>query len=266
MDISKTRKNDTAIIQSIDKALDILCCFSISEPEFGVTELATRLGMYKSTIFRTLKTLEQRGFVIQDTKTQKYRLGFKLFDLGNAVISGLEVRTVALPHMQELCSRTKETVTLDIADNGERVCIEKVEGTESVRTVVQIGLRHPLYIVAPGKLLLAYMPKEDVDRILSSKNLRGTALGKAIDVTALRKELMQITLQGYSFSNSERSIGTSAFAAPIRNHEGKVFAALGLSGPESRFDEERRSLLLRETARTANEISARLGWRGSPGL
>lgn len=255
------QKNDPVIIQAVDKALDILSCFSISEPEFGVTELAKRLGLYKSSVFRTLKTLEQRGFVVQDAKTQKYRLGFKLFDLGTVVISGVEVRTVALPLMQELCSRTKETVTLDIADGDERVCIEKVEGTESVRTVVQIGLRHPLYMVAPGKLLLAYMPREDSERILSKKMFPSTTGGKVIDPVFLRKELAEIVRLGYSFSNSERSIGTSAFAAPIRNHEGKVIAALSMSGPESRFNEERKEILLSEILRTAEEISARLGWR-----
>lgn len=255
------KKNDTTIIQSVDKALDILSCFSISEPEFGVTQLATRLGMYKSSVFRTLKTLEQRGFVVQDANTQKYRLGFKLFDLGTAVISGLEVRTVALPLMQGLCSRTKETVTLDIADNDERVCIEKVEGTESVRAFVQIGLRHPLYIAASGKLLLAYMPQEDIERILSKKTFHATATGRVVDPLLLRTELAEIACRGYSFSNGERSMGTSAYAAPIRNHEGKVIASLSISGPESRFTDERKEMLLSEILRTVKDISAHLGWR-----
>lgn len=259
--IHNSQKNDPVVVQAVDKALDILSCFTISEPEFGVTELAKRLGLYKSSVFRILKTLEQRGFVVQDAKTQKYRLGFKLFDLGTAVISGLEVRTVAVPLMQELCSRTKETVTLDIADDDERVCIEKVEGTESVRTVVQIGLRHPLYMVASGKLLLAFMPREDIERIFSKKMFHSTPSGKVIDPVLLRKELAEIARRGYSFSNSERSIDTSAFAAPIRNYDGKVIAAISLSGPESRFNEEHKGILLSEILRTAEEISARLGWR-----
>lgn len=256
------RSHSTNTIQSLDKSLDVLCSFTLSEPEFGISELANKLGMYKSMVFRILKTLEERGFVIQNLQNQKYRLGFKLFDLGNVVVSRLEVREVALPFMQALSSKMRETVTLNVADNDERVCIEKVESTETLRDFVQIGLRVPIHVAAPGKLMLAYLPLQEQERILSklTQNAMGK-MGKPIDVAALRQELIQIAERGYSFSNSERAIGTAAFATPIWNHEGKVIAALSISGPEARFNDERKPTLLSETLVVTAEISKRLGWK-----
>ncbi|MCL5934998.1 MAG: IclR family transcriptional regulator [Firmicutes bacterium] len=146
------------IIKNIGKALEILSSFTIYEPELGISEIAAKLGMYKSTVYRTLKTLEQYGFVIQNIHNQKYRLGFKLFDLGTVVISKLEVRDVALPFMQSLCAKTRETIALNVMDNDERVCIEKVESTESIKNVIPIGYRNPIYLTAAGKLLLSHLP------------------------------------------------------------------------------------------------------------
>jgi len=259
--MSSVKVKSKGIIQSIDKAVDILCCFSISEPEIGISELASRLALYKSTVHRTLRTLEERGFIVQNPQNQKYRLGFKLFELGNAVIAKLEVREVALPLMRQLGFSTSETVTLNVRDDDDRVCIEKVEGTESVRIVVQIGLRAPIYVAAPGKVLLAYLPADDIERILKG-NLGYTATGERREKQALRDELSLIKERGYSLSASERSVGTLAVAAPIRNHEGKVIACIGLSGPESRFNDRRMDEgLITETVNMALEISRRLGWR-----
>ena len=248
-------------IQSVDKALDILCCFSINEPEQGVSELALKLSMYKSTIYRILKTLEERGFIIQNLENQKYRLGFKLFYLGTAVISKLEVRDVALPLMQGLSDKTKETVTLNIVDDDYRVCIEKVESTEAVRNFVQLGGRNPLYLAGSGKLLLAYLHEREIERIITGKDLGSTVLGKRILGDDLREELALIRQQGYAVSHSERNIGSSSVAAPIRNHEGKVIAGISISGPESRFTVERLVMLIAEAVNTSNLISYRLGWK-----
>ncbi|MHB1653151.1 MAG: IclR family transcriptional regulator [Desulfitobacteriaceae bacterium] len=248
-------------IQSVEKALEILKCFSIKTPELGVSELASRLGLYKSTVHRMIKTLEDQNFIVQNVQNQKYRLGFILFDLGRAVVSNLEVRNVALPYMQDLSVLTKETVTLNIVDNDERVCIEKVESTSSVRDFVQIGLRNPLFIASSGKLLLAYFPFNERERLISEKNLGVTVQGRLIETKALHEELELIVKNGYSFSTNERCIGTSSLAVPIRNNEGTVIAALSVSGPESRFTVENIDFLISKTWATAEKISQCLGWK-----
>lgn len=261
MQIDK-KKEGSSTIQSLDKAIDVLCSFSVNEPELGISEIAARLSMYKSTVHRILKTLEERGFVVQSLQNQKYRLGFKLFDLGYTVVSGLEVREVALPLMREVSANTRETVTLNIVDNYERVCIEKVESTEAVRNFVQIGGRNPLWLAGSGKLLLAYLPEEETERIIRGRNLGVTVQGKHITERELREELVLIRERGYAVSHSERNIGSASVSAPIRNHEGICIAGISISGPESRFTEDRLPMLIEQVTVTAKNISNRLGWKG----
>lgn len=253
------KKNDTTI-KNISKALEILSSFTIYEPELGVSEIAAKLSMYKSTVYRTLKTLEQYGFVIQNIQNSKYRLGFKLFDLGNVVISRLEVRDVAHPFMQSLCAKTRETIALNVMDNDERVCVEKVESTESIKNVIPIGYRNAIYLSAAGKALLAYLPENQIRRIINKQPLKLTALGKPVETEILFKELQLISKQGYAWSNSEVSLGASAVAAPIHNHTNSVIASISMHGPEQRFNNERLETFIRAILDAANDISARLGW------
>lgn len=248
-------------INSVERALDVLGCFSIDVPELGISEIAKLLGMYKSTIHRTLKTLEDRGFVIQNLQNQKYRLGFRLFDLGSAVISKLEVRDIALPVMNILSAQTKETVTLNVVENDERVCIEKVESIEAVRSFARVGRRNPLYLGASGKSLLAFLPKADIERILFVENLGLTVLGRLVKQEELSSELELIRKQDFAFSSNERDSGSNSIAAPIRNHQGIVIAGIGISGPESRFREERLKVLTSAVIQAAKDISLRLGFK-----
>ncbi|MDQ7095423.1 IclR family transcriptional regulator [Desulfosporosinus sp. PR] len=256
-----TKEKPVTVIQNIARALEILSCFSINQPELGISEIATQLGIYRSTVYRVLKTLEQYGYVIQNSQNQRYRLGFKFFDLGTVVISKLEVRDVALPYMQRLCAETRETIALNVADNDERVCIEKVESPESIRNVIPIGYRNPIYFTAAGKALLAFYAEGDLERIISSKRLQESALGKSIDVDSFRNELRLIAQRGYALSHSEVSAGTSAVAAPIYNYEQHVIASLSTHGPEHRFMDKGLEILIEKTVDTAREISIRLGWK-----
>lgn len=249
-----------SIIQNIGKALEVLCCFTRSEPELGISEVAAKLNMYKSTTYRILKTMEHYGFVVQGIDNQKYRLGFKLFDLGTVVISGLEVRDVALPFMRSLCEKTNETVALNIMDGNDRVCIEKVDSSQSLRNVIPIGFRNPIYLAAAGKVLLAYSSNDIIHKIIYHNELINTMSGKIIDPDKLYIELQEIRDRGYTFSNKEVSNDSSAVAAPIRNHTNTVVASLSIHGPEHRFTDERKRYFLNELIATAHNISVRSGW------
>ncbi|WP_206811558.1 IclR family transcriptional regulator [Paradesulfitobacterium ferrireducens] len=246
----------------IDKVVEILGCFSYEQPELGVTEIATKLEMYKSTIFRILKNMERNGLVSQNQHNLKYRLGFKLLELGNIVLSGLQIRHIALPKMRELNESTRETITLNVVENNMRVCIEKLESPEPVRNFDQsVGGRNPLYLGAAGKVLLAFLPDQQINLILKQKNLEATILGLAVTPSILREQIARIRQQGYAHFSNERSKGAASVAAPIRNHEGNVVAGISLSGPEYRFVGERLDSLIRDVISGAEDISARLGWR-----
>lgn len=247
-------------VQSVEKALDILCGFSMSEPELGISELSARLHMYKGTIYKTLKTLEKRGFVLKNMHNQKYRLGFKLFELGNVALCGSELRNVALPIMRELNLLTNETVTLNVVDNNQRVCLEKIESTQVIRSFDQsIGGRNPLYLGAAGKVLLAFLPQEEIGIIIAGIKDGKAVLIKELNTAQLRKQLEQIRVQGYAHCSSERSVGSTAVSAPIRDYTGEVVAGISLSGPESRFTEQYLPEFVKLVISASDQISSRIG-------
>ncbi|KKM10122.1 hypothetical protein SY88_15925 [Clostridiales bacterium PH28_bin88] len=258
MKVKKTTERD--IVQAVDKCIDILFSFSPEQPELGITELSERLGLYKSTVYRLLKTLEYRGLVTKNEQNQKYRLGLRLFDLGNIVISQIELRSVALPLMRELSAKTRESVTLNIASNGERVCIEKVESVEDIRNFVQIGLHNPLYVGASGKVLLAYLPEEELEGVLGNLGDKD-ASGRPMERDKLLQDLEEIRRRGYAFTHGERNKESASISAPIFDHTGRLAAGIGVSGPYTRFTFERATLICQLTLDTAREISYRMGWK-----
>lgn len=248
-------------IRSVERVCDILDCFTLERPELGVSELSRLTGMYKSTVFRIIQTLEARGILVQDPKSKKFALGFKIFELGAVASSNMEVRRVALPFMEELGKRTRETINLNIEHMGERVCIEKVESTEAVRNFVQVGMRGPLYCGATGKTLLAFLPPEKINRILS-RELVSPINGKPIDKKALLEQLAEIRKRHYCTSQEERAVGASSVCAPIKDYTGSVVAVLTVSGPTARFTTDRVIKLIDEVKECALSISRRLGFTG----
>ncbi|WP_411502399.1 IclR family transcriptional regulator [Brevibacillus centrosporus] len=135
----------TAKLETGDRILKILECFTLDKPEWGVSELSEHLQVYKSVTHRALVTLENRGFVKQNPVNQKYALGIKLFELGMIVANQMNLRSIAKPIMEELCEQTNETVMLMIVDHLEGICIEKVESSQSVRYTSPMGKRVPLH-------------------------------------------------------------------------------------------------------------------------
>ncbi|XOK62454.1 IclR family transcriptional regulator [Paenibacillus elgii] len=249
----------TAVLETGDRILRMLECFTIEKPEWGVTELSEHLGLYKSVVHRMLVTLEHRGFVTQNPQSQKYMLGIKLFELGVVVGNQMNLRTVAKPVMEELCENTKETVMLMIVDGLEGICVEKVESTQSVRYTSPLGKRVPLHAGATTKILLAYLPEDKIDKIIS-KGLPKFTDYTVSDPDELRQQLQTIRKQGYCISSNDFSLGGMGIAVPIMDHSGEVVAGLSISGLEFRMNDIADSLL-RQCQAAADSISKRLGAR-----
>ncbi|TDT51031.1 IclR family transcriptional regulator [Fonticella tunisiensis] len=256
---AKTKSN---LIQSVDRALQILECFSRENRELGVTEISKYLGLHKSTTFGLLSTLESRGYVEQNLDNGKYRLGLKLFELGNLVHEGLDLRKQAYPFLKELVDKYQETVHLVVNDRGEAVYIDKVEGPGAIRMYSQVGKRPPMYCTGVGKAILAYMPDKEVDRILFEKGLRPFTPNTITDVDKLKAHLAEIREQGYSFDNEEIEIGLRCVAAPIKNHKGEVIAAISVAGPSTRMTWEKMNILAISVKEAAVNISRRMGYKG----
>lgn len=251
----------TSAIKSVAKALKIMEILAESSKELALHEIAEKLGIPKSTVHGLISTLYNFGYVDQSPFTGKYKLGLRLFELGNIVANRWDLRTVAAPYMQSLVEAMEETVHLTILDKGEVLYIDKRESPQSLRIVSQVGMRLPAHCTGVGKVLLAFLPSSEVKVIISTKGLPKFTKNTITNADTLEKELERIRMQGYAIDNEEFMDGLRCVAAPLRDHSGKVCAAISISGPVSRLEEERLELAKKIITKTAAEISAKLGYQ-----
>jgi len=249
-------------IQSVDRAIDIMELFSLTDTELSVKEISDRLQLSKSTVHGLIKTLENRGYLEQKPTDQKYKLGLRLFELGNLVGGGMELRNLAYPVIHDLVATLQETVHLVVLDKDEVVYVEKVEGPGSLRMYSMLGKRAPLYCTGVGKALFAHLDEETVDRILNEVELKAFTSFTMTDPEAIKKELAKIREQGYAIDDEEIEIGLKCVAAPIFNHEGKVIASISSAGPKHRFSDEKMETFISEVKLAALAVSKRFGYRG----
>jgi IclR family acetate operon transcriptional repressor len=245
------------VVQSVDRALAIL---EILEREgwVGVTTLARELGIHKSTAFRLLTTLEQRGVVEQHVETQKYRLGFALVRLAGAVRAGLDLTRSARPVCEWLSEQTGETVNIAVLEGGEVVNIDQVNLSASVVSVDWLGRRSGLHCTSTGKIFLAFLPERLRDDIIRTGLTRLTP-HTITDEQQLRNQLTVIRRRGWSATEQELELGLNAVAAPIQGADGSVVATVCVSGPIFRLTAERLSAVGALTAEAGRRISRRLG-------
>ncbi len=239
----------------MDRALDVLAAVAAGRASAGVSEIAERTGLYKSSVHRLLATLERRGFVQRDARTDKYSIGLAVLELASAFSRDDDLTSLAYPEMERLRNEIDETVSLYVRDGTERVRVQKAESRQAVRRVVQIGQRAPLYLGASGKVLLAFAPPEVREKVLDSPRREG------IERSRLREQLADLARQGYASSVEEREPGSAAVAAPVFDGSGEVVAALAVSGPSGRFDSEIIARYGQAVIEAAQRISRRLAWR-----
>ena len=230
----------------------MLLCFAGEKESLGVTQIAAKVGLYKSTVHRILAALESRGFVRQEDVTGRYRLGHRALELAQAYLSSGDLPTVALDEMQLLRDLAEETVSLYVRDGAERVRVQRAEGPLTVRRVVGLGERLPLYLGASGKILLAWCSERDRRQILDQQlpaDFRRSALESALD---------QARQQGWALSQEEREDGVGSVAAPVIDRMGNCVGALAISGPVSRLEGDRVATLSRAVQASARAIGLKL--------
>ncbi len=239
----------TGQVQSVDRAITILE-FLASHEWSGVTEVGKEIGVHKSTAFRLLNTLENRGLVEQHLESGKYRLGFGLVNLANSVMHGPIVTQQAQPACQWLARRVDETVTLAIVETDEAVTIDQIASTSTVASRSWLGRRMPMHVTAQGKVFLAFLPAQESAHLVLNP-LEYYTESTIVDEHKLSVELEQVRRNGYATTCDEFEEGLSAIAAPICAANGDVVASIGLSGPSYRLDREqleKLAPLVREAA------------------
>lgn len=248
-------------VQSVERAIRVLLCFSEKTPELKLTEIAEQLDLNKSTLHGIISTLKDYGLVDQNEENQKYRLGLKVVELGSVVLRSIDIRQVARPVLRALCDEVNETVHLGILDGYEIVYIDKIESTQSIRMFTTIGTRYLAYCSAIGKAILAYKPLEEIERHLPPRLERFTSTTKAT-VPEVVRELRQVREQGYALDLEEVIEGLRCVGAPVYDHEGKVVCSISISGPTGRMTRERVESLTERLIEAAQEISRRIGYTG----
>ena len=248
-------------LSSVTAAIKLLKAFTEDETEFGISGLAKRLGLAKSTIHRLATTLVADGLLEQDSQSGKYRLGIALFRLGALVRRRMDVSNEARPFLFDLRKKTNETVHLAILDGTEIMYVYYLESTQAIRMRSDLGGRKPAYCTAEGQAILAFGPSDVVDRVTRG-GLRARTPQTITDAGKLAKALALVRQRGYAMDDEESEIGMRCIAAPIRNDGGEVVAAVGVAGPVSRLTKKTLASFAPHVIGTAAAISARIGHSG----
>jgi IclR family transcriptional regulator, acetate operon repressor len=250
-------------LQSVNRALTALELVA-DAGELGVSELGRQLGVHKATASRLAAVLADRGLLERDSVTERYRIGFGLVRLAGAAMSGLDLVRLARPIMETLAERAREASNLGVRSGDDVVYVDQIAGSRSIVTVSWVGRRTPLHCTSNGKVLLTWADDPDRERLLAGP-LESYTKHTVTDPDTLRRELESIRRRGYAQAVEELEEGLNAVAAPVRQADGRVIAALGVSGPAFRMhavDVPRMGLL---TAEAAQAVSRQLGYleRGS---
>jgi len=251
-------------IQALERAASILGAFTADEPELRLSDLAERLGLHKATTHRFLVNLEHLGFVERAPRSGKYRLGWRLFELGGLVSQRLDLWDEALPFLEGLVRDTGETGHLAVLEAGQVVYIERVETRRALRLPAAARRGHPAHATNLGKVLLAHASPDVVDGILLSGELPAFTHNTITSVDQLRIELASIKERGYSVDNEEYDEGLRCIGAPVRDSSGRVVAAIGIGGPVTRITPARIEDLARVVIAAAHGLSLRLGAGHAP--
>jgi IclR family transcriptional regulator, pca regulon regulatory protein len=229
--------DDSASSQSLERGLAILAAFTPDRATLGISELAQRLGLTRSTTHRYVATLAKLGYLDQDDATRKYRLGIRVLDLGFSVLGSLGLREIAAPHLQRLTTATGHTSNLAIRDDTDVILIDRIRGRPGryhhLEFSLHAGSRIPAYCSATGKALLAFMAQPDLDDLLDRMDLLRRGPRTLTSRATLMAELSQVRRSGIALNDEELDSGLRSIAVPVRSRSGPVVAAVNLAFPWS---------------------------------
>lgn len=249
------------VLASVQNSARLLKQFSSQDREFGVTELARRLGLSKSTVHRLLVTLTTEHLVEQDDLSGKYRLGLAVYDLGAAVATGLDLHEAVIGPMEQLREASGETVHVAVLDRREVVYVDRLESPTMRKLFIDVGRRNWAHSTATGKCLLAHLSPVELGVILDGWQPPALTAQTITNLDLLRRDLVEVRKRGYAVNQGESALDVLSVAGPIRDGSGRVRAALSVAGPIERLEPltHRFGLAVMEMAAVA---SRRLGWTG----
>jgi IclR family transcriptional regulator, KDG regulon repressor len=242
--------------QSLAHGLEVLLLFDTSTPVLTVADVSKRLGYSLSKSYRLTRTLIRYGLVEPADGTAKYCLGLNILRLGLLAKKRFTLPVIAQPLMKELSVRTKEAVLLTAVSMTKGICLERMESQESVRpSIFQPGELFHLHAGASSKILMAYLPEKEWDKIIEKEGLRRFTAKTITRAEALKKHLREIRKNGYAFSDGEVFGDVRAVGAPILDKKGNLVAGLSIVGPTYRFTKTKVKALSKLVVDYAAKIS-----------
>jgi DNA-binding IclR family transcriptional regulator len=241
-------------IRAVDRALDILLCFTKQSPQLTMTQIAEQVGMNKSTVHRLLATLEKKRFVQRDPATGLYQLGIRLLQMAYLTLEHNDLRHSAAPFLRQLCEQHRETITLSILDGADMVFLDVVESPQRVKLAASTGQRLPAFATAAGKIFLAFSSQETVQKVLD-QGMQAFTQQTIQSQKDYQKNLDSARRAGFAISMQEYEVGISAVAAPILDAHGHPFAAVTVAGPAFRLTQEIMNAIGPSIVTAAQEIA-----------
>ncbi len=226
-------------IQTVINAMRLLEAFR-DEEELGVTELSRRLELHKNNVFRLLATLQQEGYIEQKADTERYRLGVRILELGSSFTRNRSLLCSAQPILEELAAASRETVHLGVLRDFDVVHLRGVQTERAIMSGLREGVRLPVHCTALGKALVGCADEallRKYDAWLDGHELDERTPHTIVDRDKLRDHLRGVGVRGVAYDLGECDEGLACAAAPVHAGDGRVVAAISVSGPESRLEE-----------------------------
>ena len=247
-------------ITALQRGLRLLQLFAQSERGLTTMQVVRLTGLPVSTAHRFLVNLESSGF-LNCNASGVYHLGLACFAVGQAALGQLDIRRLSLPYLLDLNQQTRETIHLTVRHGLTAVYVEKIDSPEHLRIHSRIGAAVPLYCTAVGKVMLAYMPDQEREKLLRQLDLKRMTANTAGSLQELQTELQRVRKNGYACDLEEHELHIRCIAAPIRNHEGAVQSSLSITAPVVRMPVTRLRQLAPLIQEAGLRISTDLGYR-----
>jgi len=253
----------TRSVPALDRALNALELLASSKHGLTLPEVSAALKVPKSSAHSLLLTLERRGYLHRNLKTNRYLFGLQLFSLANMALAGIELREKTAPFLRVLMSRSRLTAHLAILEHNEAVLIDKAEPPGVYKLATWLGKRMELHCTGVGKAMLAYFDDAELDNLIRLRGLPRHNDNTISTPKRLRDELAKIRRIGHSIDDEEDEIGYRCLGAPIFDRNGKVLAGVSISGDVEHVTSERVPVFADHVKQCAASVSALLGFEGT---
>ena len=247
-------------VPAVLRGLQILELLAGPQKRWTTSEISRKLKFPKSTTSYLLRTLLASGYLVREEEGV-YRLGMKLLALGGQALRGLELREVALPSLRRLTLETQTTAHLAVLEGSESVYIERVPSPGFIQLDTWVGRRMPLHSTSVGKALLGFLPPEEAETLFQSMSLPRYTPRTIVSLSRLKHELQKVRESGVAIDNEENTPGVRCIAAPIFGANGRVLAALSLTGPVQQVTEAGMSTIIAKVTDAARRLTLALGGR-----